>query len=210
MTRRSVLPFAFDGWRRKYRGGRNIRSVCKDEVRTSGRVLVVCRSRREREEAKFCSGKVRAASIVIVFLLVCRSIREYVFLIVCHSRCVREKAFEGSAPGRCGVSSDRNECVFFRKFRGSIFKMALYHGGENDVEFVPSCPISRDPSPTPEDADLEGVLMGYPNISPAPFTNLVAFKRICLARSKRLVEGTQTPQYLAFTSVSQESLDSHL
>ncbi len=49
--------------------------------------------------------------------------------------------------------------------------------------------------------------MGYPNISPAPFTNLVAFKRICLARSKRLVEGTQTPQYLAFTSVSQESLD---
>jgi hypothetical protein len=49
--------------------------------------------------------------------------------------------------------------------------------------------------------------MGYPNISPAPFTNLVAFKRICLARSKRLVEGTQTAQYLAFTSVSQESLD---
>ncbi|CAK9225118.1 unnamed protein product [Sphagnum troendelagicum] len=115
MTRRSVLPFAFDGWRRKYRGGRNIRSVCKDEVRTSGRVLVVCRRRREREEAKFCSGKVRVASIVIVFLLVCRSIREYVFLIVCHSRCVREKAFEDSAPGRCGVSSDRNECVFFRK-----------------------------------------------------------------------------------------------
>ncbi|CAM6021489.1 unnamed protein product [Sphagnum balticum] len=85
--------------------------------------------------------------------------------------------------------------------------MALYHGGENDVEFVPSCPTSRDPSPTPEDADLEGLLMGYPNISPAPFTNLVAFKRICLARSKRLVEGTQTPQYLAFTSVSQETLD---
>jgi hypothetical protein len=49
--------------------------------------------------------------------------------------------------------------------------------------------------------------MEYPNISPAPFTNLVAFKRICLACSKRLVEGTQTPQYLAFTSVSQESLD---
>jgi len=63
---------------------------------------------------------------------------------------------------------------------------------ENDVEFVPSCPTSRHPSPTREDADLEGVLMGYPNISPAPFTNLVAFKRICLARSKRLVEGTQT------------------
>ncbi|KAH9561114.1 hypothetical protein CY35_05G002300 [Sphagnum magellanicum] len=85
--------------------------------------------------------------------------------------------------------------------------MTLYHGGENDVEFVPSCPTSRDPSPTPEDADLEEVLMGYPNISPAPFTNLVAFKRNCLARSKRLVERTQTPQYLAFTSVSQESLD---
>jgi hypothetical protein len=84
--------------------------------------------------------------------------------------------------------------------------MALYHGGENDVEFVPSCPTSRDSSPTPKDADLEGVLMGYPNISPAPFTNLVAFKRICLARLKSLVERTQTPQYLAFTSVSQESL----
>ncbi|CAK9189368.1 unnamed protein product [Sphagnum troendelagicum] len=212
MTRRSILPFAFDGWRRKYRGGRNIRSVCKGtkhkKFRTSVRALVVCRSRREREEAKFCSGKVRAASIVIVFLLVCRSIREYVFLIVCHSRCVREKAFEDSAPGRCGVSSDRNECVFFRKlFRGSIFKMALYHGGENDVEFVLSCSTLRDPSPTSEDADLEGVLMGYPNISPAPFTNLVAIKKICLARSKRLIEGTQTPQYLAFTGVSQESLD---
>jgi len=70
-----------------------------------------------------------------------------------------------------------------------------------------ACPTSRDPSPTPEDADLEEVLMGYLNISLAPFTNLVAFKRICLARSKRLVEGTQTPQYLAFTSVSQKSLD---
>ncbi|CAN5958585.1 unnamed protein product [Sphagnum jensenii] len=78
--------------------------------------------------------------------------------------------------------------------------MALYHGGENDIEFVPSCPTSRDSSPTREDADLEGVFMGYPNISPAPFTNLVAFKRICLTHSKRLVEGTQTPQYLAFTS----------
>jgi len=93
------------------------------------------------------------------------------------------------------------------QFRGSIFKMALYHGEENDVEFVPSCPTPRDPIPTPEDADLEGVLMGYPDISTAPFTNLVAFKRICLALSKRLVEGTQTPQYLALTSVSQESLD---
>ncbi|CAM6073146.1 unnamed protein product [Sphagnum tenellum] len=85
--------------------------------------------------------------------------------------------------------------------------MALYHGGENDVEFVLSCPTLTDLSPTPEDADLERVLMGYPNISPAPFTNLVVFKRIYLARSKRLVERTQTPQYLAFTSVSQKSLD---
>jgi hypothetical protein len=85
--------------------------------------------------------------------------------------------------------------------------MALYHGSENDVEFVPSCPSSRDSSPTPEDADLEKVLMGYLNISPVPFTNLVALKRICFAHSKRLDEGTQTPQYLAFTSVSQESLD---
>jgi hypothetical protein len=75
-------------------------------------------------------------------------------------------------------------------FRRSIFKMALYHGGENDVEFVPS-----------------EVLMGYPNISRAPFTNLVAFKRICFTRSKRLVEGTQIPQHLAFTNVSPESLD---
>jgi hypothetical protein len=93
------------------------------------------------------------------------------------------------------------------RFRGSIFKMAFYHGEENDVEFVPSCPTPRDPIPTPEDADLEEVLMGYPDISTTPFTNLVAFKRICWALSKRLDEGTQTPQYLAFTSVSQESLD---
>jgi hypothetical protein len=64
-----------------------------------------------------------------------------------------------------------------------------------------------DPSPTPEDADLEEVLMGYPNISPTLFTNMVAFKRICFARSKRLYEGRQTPQYLAFTNVSQESLE---
>jgi hypothetical protein len=64
-----------------------------------------------------------------------------------------------------------------------------------------------DASPTPEDADLEEVLMGYPNISPTPFTNMVAFKRICFARSKRLYEGRETPQYLAFTNVSQESLD---
>jgi hypothetical protein len=103
-----------------------------------------------------------------------------------------------------------NVCFQVSKYivcRLSIFKMALYHAGENDVEFVPSCPNSRDPSPTREDADLEEVLMGYPNISPVPFINLVAFKRICWALSKRLVEGTQIPQYLAFTSVSQESLD---
>jgi hypothetical protein len=85
--------------------------------------------------------------------------------------------------------------------------MALYYGGENDVEFVSSCPTLRDPSPTPVDADSEEVLMGYPNISRAPFANLVAFKRICLARLKSLLEGTQTPQYLAFTSVNKESLD---
>jgi len=34
-------------------------------------------------------------------------------------------------------------------FRASIFKMALYHGGENDVQFVSSCATLRDPSPTP-------------------------------------------------------------
>jgi hypothetical protein len=92
-------------------------------------------------------------------------------------------------------------------FRASIFKMALYHGWEIDVEFVPSCPSSKDPSPTPEDADLEKVLMGYLNIFAILFTNLVALKRICFAHSKRLDERTQTPQYLTFTSVSQESLD---
>jgi hypothetical protein len=42
--------------------------------------------------------------------------------------------------------------------------MALYHGAENDVEFVSSHPTSRDLSPTLEDADLKEVLMGYPNI----------------------------------------------
>jgi hypothetical protein len=36
---------------------------------------------------------------------------------------------------------------------------------------------------------------------------MVAFKRICFTRSKRLYEGTQTPQYLAFTNVSEESFD---
>ncbi|CAM6073326.1 unnamed protein product [Sphagnum tenellum] len=85
--------------------------------------------------------------------------------------------------------------------------MVLYHGGENDVEFVPSCSTSRDPSPTRKDVDLEGVLMGHLNIFSAPFTNLVAFKKVCLAHSKKLVERTQTSQYLAFTSVSQESID---
>ncbi|CAM6071697.1 unnamed protein product [Sphagnum tenellum] len=69
--------------------------------------------------------------------------------------------------------------------------MALYHGGENDVEFVSTCPTSRDPSPTLEDADLEGVLMGYPNIFPISFTNLVAFKRICLARFNKTGVGTE-------------------
>ncbi len=54
--------------------------------------------------------------------------------------------------------------------------MALYHGGENDVEFVSSCPTLRDPSPTPEDADWEEVLVGYPNISRAPFHKLGCFQ----------------------------------
>jgi hypothetical protein len=49
--------------------------------------------------------------------------------------------------------------------------------------------------------------MGYLDISQAPFTNLVAFKRICMMRFKSLVERTQTFQHLAFTSVSQEYLD---
>ncbi len=78
--------------------------------------------------------------------------------------------------------------------------MALYH-------VVSSRPTSRDLSPTLEDADLEEVLMGYPNISQAPFTNLAAFKRTCMMCLRSLVEGTKTPQYLAFTDVSQESLD---
>jgi hypothetical protein len=92
-------------------------------------------------------------------------------------------------------------------FRCSISKMALYHGVENDVKFVSSHPTSRDLSPTPEDVDLEEVLMGYPNISQAPFTNLVAFKRTCMTCLRSLVEGSKTPQYLDFTDVSQESLD---
>ncbi len=88
-------------------------------------------------------------------------------------------------------------------FRCSISKMALYHGAENDVKFVSSHPTSRDLSPTLENADLEEVFMGYLNISQAPFTNLVAFKRTCMTCLRSLVEGTKTPQYLAFTSVSQ-------
>jgi hypothetical protein len=41
-----------------------------------------------------------------------------------------------------------NVCFQLSKYivcqlRGIIFKMALYHGGENDVEFVPSCPRLR-------------------------------------------------------------------
>jgi hypothetical protein len=55
--------------------------------------------------------------------------------------------------------------------------------------------------------DLEEVLRGYPNISQAPFTNLVAFKRTCMTCLRSLVEGSKTPQYLDFTDVSQESLD---
>ncbi|KAH9557723.1 hypothetical protein CY35_07G099200 [Sphagnum magellanicum] len=66
--------------------------------------------------------------------------------------------------------------------------MALYHGVENDVEFVSSRPTSRDLSPTLEDADLEEVLMGYPNISQAPFANLVAFKRTFMTCLRSLVE----------------------
>jgi len=85
--------------------------------------------------------------------------------------------------------------------------MALYHGGENDIEFVSSSPTLKNPSPILKDVDLEEVLMGYLNISRAPFTNLVTFKRICMMRFKSLVEGTQTFQHLAFTSVSQENLD---
>jgi hypothetical protein len=85
--------------------------------------------------------------------------------------------------------------------------MALYRGAENDVKFVSSCPTSRDLSPTLEDADLEEVLMGYPNISQTPFTNLVPFKRTCMTCLKSLVEGRKTLQYLAFIGVSQESLD---
>jgi hypothetical protein len=90
-------------------------------------------------------------------------------------------------------------------FRGSIFKMALYHGGENDVEFVSSCPTLRDSSPTPVDADSEEVLMGYPNI-PEPLSQTWLLSRGFAWHASR-VSGTQTPQYLVFTSVSQESLD---
>jgi hypothetical protein len=35
---------------------------------------------------------------------------------------------------------------------------------------------------------LEEVLMGYPNISQAPFTNLVAFKRTFMTCLRSLVE----------------------
>ncbi len=80
--------------------------------------------------------------------------------------------------------------------------MALYHGAENDVEFVSSRPISRDLSPTLEDVDWEEMFMGYLNISQAPFTNLVAFKRTCMTCLRSLVGGTKTPQYLAFIGVS--------
>jgi len=61
--------------------------------------------------------------------------------------------------------------------------MALYHGGENDVKFVSSCPTLRDLSPTPKDVDLEEVLMGYPKISRPPLISLIVFKRIsCILR----------------------------
>ncbi len=43
--------------------------------------------------------------------------------------------------------------------------MALYHGGENDTEFVSSSSTLRNPSPILEDVDLEEVLMRYLNIS---------------------------------------------
>jgi hypothetical protein len=61
--------------------------------------------------------------------------------------------------------------------------------GENDVEFVSYRAALRDSSPTPEDADLEEMLMGHHNISQAPFIDLVVFKRICMTRFKSLVEG---------------------
>jgi hypothetical protein len=69
-----------------------------------------------------------------------------------------------------------------------ISKVALYHGVENDVDFVSSRPTSRDLNPILEDANLEEVLMGYPNISQAPFTNLIAFKRSCMRCLRRLVK----------------------
>jgi hypothetical protein len=68
--------------------------------------------------------------------------------------------------------------------------MTLYHGGENDTKFLSSFPTLRNLSPTLEDVDLEEVLMGYLNIFQTPFTNLVAFKRICMMRFRRLVGGT--------------------
>ncbi len=92
-------------------------------------------------------------------------------------------------------------------FKCSISKMASYYGVENDVEFMSSRPTSRDLSPILENVDLEEVFMGYPNISQAPFINLVAFKRTCMTCLRSLVEATKTPQYLAFTNVNQESLD---
>jgi hypothetical protein len=49
--------------------------------------------------------------------------------------------------------------------------------------------------------------MGYPNISQAPFHKLGCFQEDLLGLFKSLVQRTQTPQYLAFTSVSPESLD---
>jgi hypothetical protein len=68
--------------------------------------------------------------------------------------------------------------------------MVLYHGEENDVEFVSYHPTLRDSNPTPKDVDLEEMLMGHRNISQAPFIDLVVFKRICMMRFKSLVKGT--------------------
>jgi hypothetical protein len=68
--------------------------------------------------------------------------------------------------------------------------MTLYHGGENDIEFVSYRPTLRDSSPTPHDANLEEMLMVHHNIAQAPFIDLVVFKRICMMCFRSLVEGT--------------------
>jgi hypothetical protein len=61
--------------------------------------------------------------------------------------------------------------------------MALYHGGENDVQVCVIIPTLRDLSPTPKDVDLEEVLMGYPKISQPLLISSTVFKRIsCILR----------------------------